>query len=245
MDRSREGRREKINRVADASAGDGTATTAVAAATRARDGERATRTRRGRVRIAVARRRGRRDGAARRRSRPAPGIRVHGERLFSFAASSSDAHLRRREHAAAAAHVTEGTLARAVSTTAGNARNARDRAAGAPRLRRGLMAGLVEHGVRLAVVLVQAGVHGVDDVRADRREEHLRELAGGAVAVLDGHGRESGGHLERVYSGVETRALAKEGHGFRCDAEKNPLCQQSESRNGVVRFVGPKVWETS
>ena len=133
IDRSREGRREKINRVADASAGDGTATTAVAAATRARDGERATRTRRGRVRIAVARRRGRRDGAARRRSRPAPGIRVHGERLFSFAASSSDAHLRRREHAAAAEHVTEGTLARAVSTTAGNARNARDRAAGAPR----------------------------------------------------------------------------------------------------------------
>ena len=47
-----------------------------------------------------------------------------------------------REHAAAAAHVTERTLARAVGTATGDAGNARHGAAGTPGLGGGLVTGL-------------------------------------------------------------------------------------------------------
>jgi len=57
---------------------------------------------------------------------------------------------------------------------------------------------LVEDGVRLAIVLVQPGVHGVDDIRADRGEENFRERDGGAAA-LDGDNRERGWHVEDVF----------------------------------------------
>ena len=45
-----------------------------------------------------------------------------------------------------------------------------------PRLGRGLVPSVLVDGVRLALVLVHGGVHEVDDVRADRRKEHRREL---------------------------------------------------------------------
>jgi len=66
------------------------------------------------------------------------------------------AYLGGREHAAAAAHVTEGTLTGAVGTTTGDARNTRHGATGTPRLGGGLVTGLGEDSVRLAVVLVEA-----------------------------------------------------------------------------------------
>ena len=70
--------------------------------------------------------------------------------------------LGRREHAAAAAHVAEGALARAVRTATGDAGNTRHGAAGTPGLGGGLVTGLVEHGVRLAVVfLVVLGFWGM------------------------------------------------------------------------------------
>ena len=49
-------------------------------------------------------------------------------------------HLRRREHAAATAHVAERRLARAMRTAAANARNTRNRTSRAPRFGRRLMA---------------------------------------------------------------------------------------------------------
>ena len=104
-------------------------------------------------------------------------------------------HLGRREHATTAAHVTESPLTRAVGTTTRDARNARHRATGTPRFGRRLVPRLVEDGVRLAIVLVQPGGHGVDDIRADRGEENFRERDGGAAA-LDGDNRERGWHVD-------------------------------------------------
>ena len=56
------------------------------------------------------------------------------------------------------------------------------------------MTGELVHGVGLAVVLVQAGVHGVDDVRTDRGQEDLGELNGGSGA-LHRDGGESSRHI--------------------------------------------------
>jgi hypothetical protein len=47
-------------------------------------------------------------------------------------------------------------------------------------------------------------VHGVDDVGADRREEDFGQRARGAVAVLHGDDRESGGHGENRVRREET-----------------------------------------
>ena len=201
--------------IATGAGGDATRATRIAA--RRRSG-------RGRGRARTPSRRGR--GGFARAARPAGrrGPRVRGARFFARARAAMarcrvGAHLRGREHAAAAAHVTESTLARAVGTTTGDARDARDGAAGAPGLGRGLVAGHLRDGVRLAVVLVQAGVHRVDDVRADGRQEHLGE--GDGTAALDGHGgKGSGGHLRCVFTrgrdarGAERGPPRREARGF-------------------------------
>ena len=63
------------------------------------------------------------------------------------------------KHAASAAHVAEGSLARAVGAAAGDARDTGHGAAGTPGLGGGLHAGGELDGVGLTGVLVQAGVH--------------------------------------------------------------------------------------
>ena len=79
------------------------------------------------------------------------------------------------EHAASTAHVTEGGLARAVGTTSLDTGDTRHSATSPPRFSRGLVTGLLGHGVRLTVVLVDLGVDELDDVGTDGAAEHLRQ----------------------------------------------------------------------
>lgn len=55
------------------------------------------------------------------------------------------------------------------------------------------MTGLFADGVRLALVLGHAGVHLLDDIRADRAQKDSRDGVGGAaglaISALDGDGR--------------------------------------------------------
>mmetsp|Transcript_20325 Transcript_20325/g.53070 ORF Transcript_20325/g.53070 Transcript_20325/m.53070 type:complete len:420 (-) Transcript_20325:2-1261(-) len=107
------------------------------------------------------------------------------------------------EHAAAAAHVTEGGLARALGAATLDARNTRDGTAGTPRLSRGLVAGSVRHGVRLAVVLGHVRVNEADKVRADRGREDRRERGlrrRGAVLAEDRDHRACFSHFEGALS---------------------------------------------
>lgn len=71
----------------------------------------------------------------------------------------------------------------------------------APRLGRGLVAGLLADSVRLPLVLGHARVDVLDDVGTDGRAEDLRKDFGGAgglaIGADDGHGR-AGGHLVQM-----------------------------------------------
>lgn len=74
-----------------------------------------------------------------------------------------------------------------------------------PRLGRGLVTSLLADGVRLALVLGHAGVNLLDDIRADRAQEHSRDgvgVAGGsAIGADDGDGR-TGGHCIEIKVGI-------------------------------------------
>jgi len=119
--------------------------------------------------------------------------------------------LGRREHAAATAHVAEGTLAGAVRTTARDTRNTRHGATGTPRDGARLVAGLDVDGVRLAAVLRQVRVHELHNVKADRRrkngrERHLRAHVA-LVAIEDSH---EGAHCNlglQIQSNQPTNAM--------------------------------------
>ena len=96
--------------------------------------------------------------------------------------------LGRSEHASAATHVSERSLAGAVSSAAGNAGDTGDGAAGSPGLGGGLVAGFLGDGVGLAAVVGDLGVDEVDDVGADGGGHDVGEddgggLVGGHVAV--------------------------------------------------------------
>ena len=135
-------------------------------------------------------------------------------------------YLGRGEHATTAAHVTESPLSRAVGTTPRDARNTRHRATGTPRFGRRLVPRLVEDGVRLAIVLVQPGVHGVDDIRANRGEENFRQRDGGAAA-LHGDDRERGWHVEDVFVPLNLRrreADARENRAIFVPLPTTDLC---------------------
>mmetsp|Transcript_116641 Transcript_116641/g.238594 ORF Transcript_116641/g.238594 Transcript_116641/m.238594 type:complete len:277 (+) Transcript_116641:354-1184(+) len=71
-------------------------------------------------------------------------------------------NLRGVEHAAATGLIAEGGLASAVGASARRARNTSNSAASAPRLRSGVVADLVLHGVGLAVILGDIGVDVAD-----------------------------------------------------------------------------------
>jgi hypothetical protein len=72
-----------------------------------------------------------------------------------------------REHATLAAHVTESTLARAVSTTTTDTGDTGDGTTSAPGLGGGLLTGALGDGVSLAPVLGDVGVDILDDVTTD------------------------------------------------------------------------------
>jgi hypothetical protein len=77
--------------------------------------------------------------------------------------------LGRSEHATGTAHVTEGGLTSAVSTTTRDTGDTGDSATSTPGLGRGLVTSLLGDSVGLAAVLVHASVDRVDNVRADGR----------------------------------------------------------------------------
>lgn len=77
--------------------------------------------------------------------------------------------LGRSEHATGTAHITEGSLTGAVSTTTRDTGDTGDGTTGTPGLSRGLVTSLLGDGVGLATVLVHASVDRVHNVRADGR----------------------------------------------------------------------------
>jgi hypothetical protein len=106
-----------------------------------------------------------------------------------------------REHASAAAHVAECSLAGAVGAAAGDAGDTGHSAARTPGLGRRLVASAAGDCVRLALVAGQQLVGEADHVRADRRTEDGRQGDAGGVrdhVALQGlHGDEraaGGGH---------------------------------------------------
>lgn len=68
-----------------------------------------------------------------------------------------------------------------------------------PRLSRGLVTGLLAHGVRLALVLGHSGVDVLDDIRADRAREDGRNGVGssrGSTIFADDRNGRSRSHCE-------------------------------------------------
>lgn len=118
-----------------------------------------------------------------------------------------------REHAAATAHVAEGSLAGAVGAAAADAGDTGDGAAGSPGLGRGLVAGAAGHGVGLAAVAGDEPVGEADDVGADRRAEDVRHRDAGGVGGhvpfqgLHGDQRARGGGHRGGWGGRGRRGL--------------------------------------
>jgi hypothetical protein len=109
--------------------------------------------------------------------------------------------LGRGEHATGTAHVTEGGLTGTVSTTARDTGDTGDSATSSPRLGRGLVTGLLAHGVRLALVLGHAGVNVLHDIRADGSTEDGRDGVGrarGLTIFADDRDGRSGSHCEGI-----------------------------------------------
>jgi hypothetical protein len=79
--------------------------------------------------------------------------------------------LRGGVHVSSTAHVTVGTLARAVRTATGHAGNTGNSAAGTPRLGGGAVALTASDTVGLASVLRDVGMHEADEVVTDGRHE--------------------------------------------------------------------------
>jgi len=114
-----------------------------------------------------------------------------------------------REHASATAHVTEGSLASAVGSAAGNTGDTGHRTPRSPGLRGGLVTGAARHRVGLAAVAGQELVDEADDIGADRRAEDVRQRDAGGVrrhiALQGPHGDQGargGGHLRRRRGGA-------------------------------------------
>ena len=72
--------------------------------------------------------------------------------------------LGRGEHASSTAHVSEGSLSSAVGSSSGHTGNTRDGASSTPGLGGGLVTGLHEHTVSLALILVHVRVDDADHV---------------------------------------------------------------------------------
>lgn len=94
--------------------------------------------------------------------------------------------LERGEHAALTAHVTEGTLAGAVSTRARDSWDSGNSASGTPRLSGVLVAGVPVDGVTLSSVLGHVGVAELNEIISDRGSEDSGHVgrAGNLVGVV-------------------------------------------------------------
>jgi len=79
------------------------------------------------------------------------------------------------EHATTTAHVTESSLARAVSTTTANTGNTRYSPTSTPRLSAGLVASVLGHGISLALVFGDALVYLMYDIEPNRSSKDGRE----------------------------------------------------------------------
>lgn len=79
------------------------------------------------------------------------------------------------EHTATTAHVSEGTLAGAGSTTTRNTRNTGNSTTGTPGLSRVLHTSSLGHSVSLSLVLVDLSVNKVDHIRTDGGSQHIRQ----------------------------------------------------------------------
>lgn len=111
--------------------------------------------------------------------------------------------LGRSKHAAAPAHVSEGTLAGTVGTATRNTGDTRNGTTGSPGFGGGLVAGASGDSVGLAGVLGNVAVDVPYDIRADRglHDVRDRETIGSRAAVsghiilegVDGDERSSGG----------------------------------------------------
>lgn len=97
--------------------------------------------------------------------------------------------LGRGEHASRAAHVTKCGLTSTVSSTSRDTRDTGNSATSTPTLSTRLMTGLLAHGIGLASVLRDTGVHRLHDIRTDRGIENLRQRmcipAGRAIGLED------------------------------------------------------------
>jgi hypothetical protein len=87
----------------------------------------------------------------------------------------SSPNLGRGEHATTTAHVSEGTLAGAGSTTTRNTRNTGNSTTGTPGLGRVLHTSSLGDSVSLSLVLVQLGVNKVNHIRTDGAGEDVRQ----------------------------------------------------------------------
>jgi hypothetical protein len=81
----------------------------------------------------------------------------------------------RAEHATSTAHVSEGTLARSVSTTTLDTRNTRNCTTSTPGLSRGLFTSIFVHCISLTVVLVDLSVNKANKISTNRSSENLRK----------------------------------------------------------------------
>mmetsp|Transcript_24684 Transcript_24684/g.56725 ORF Transcript_24684/g.56725 Transcript_24684/m.56725 type:complete len:332 (-) Transcript_24684:201-1196(-) len=107
------------------------------------------------------------------------------------------------EHAAAAAHVSEGTLPGAGGSAAAHAGNTGDGAPGAPGGGGGGFAGGDVDGVGLATVLGHVAVDGLDQVASERGDEDRGEGNAGVGDGFAGTGEDGdqgadGGHFQDV-----------------------------------------------
>ena len=94
--------------------------------------------------------------------------------------------LGRREHATATAHVTKGSLARAVGSSSSNTGNTGNGTTSTPGLGTRLVACILSDGISLAVVLGDALVDLLDDIKPDGGGQNRREGEGGRGLPSDG-----------------------------------------------------------
>lgn len=89
------------------------------------------------------------------------------------------------EHTSTTAHVTEGSLTAAVSTSTSNTRDTRNGATSSPGLGGSLGSSIARNRIGLTVVLRQVRVHSVHDIHTDGGLEHGGQLDRGSSLSAD------------------------------------------------------------
>nr|POE92106.1 hypothetical protein CFP56_29650 [Quercus suber] len=117
-------------------------------------------------------------------------------------------NLGRREHATTATHVSEGSLTSTVGTTTGDTGDTGHSASDTLGLSKGLVFGLLGHGVVLALIVGDMGVDEVDNVGPNGGFHGIEQSDGGDG--IGGHvtfkgldsdkGAHGGGHWRRKFT---------------------------------------------